>query len=134
MQIDNNGIFSFNEAYSHWSPEIFPGTTSSVQNGYLVTPFWDDVDIGGLDGGSIYYQVHIASGGNPASVQLINQVNDFIQTVRDDNFTGVWMLVTMWDHVHPFPHGVNTDPAFFPDVNEVSVILSEILREHPAFS
>ena len=110
--------------YSHWSPEVFPGTSSSVQNGYLVTPFWDDVDISGIDGGSIYYQVHTATGGNAPSLQLLDQVNSFINTVEGDNFTGVWMLVAMWDQVHPYPHGILPDPSISPDVNEVCSIHS----------
>ena len=118
MQIANNGIFSFNEVYSHWSPEIFPGISSSVRNSYLVTPFWDDVDIGGPDGGSIYYQVHTQSSGDP-SVALLSQVNTFIQNVTNDNFTGVWVLVAKWDQVHPYPHGTFPDTILYPDVSEV---------------
>ena len=120
MQIGNNGIFSFNEAYSHWSPELFPGTTSSVQNGHLIAPFWDDVDISGIDGGMIYYQVHTATGSNTTSLQLLSQVNNFINTVENGSFTGVWMLVAMWDKVHPYPHGILPDSSITPDVNEVS--------------
>ena len=119
LQIANNGIFSFNEVYAHWSPEPFPGISSSVENGYLITPFWDDVDISGVDGGSIYYQVHTASNNNPPSMELLNQVNTFIQTVENVNFTGVWMLVAMWDEVHPYPHGISPDLSLYPDVNEV---------------
>lgn len=119
LQIANNGIFSFNEAYSHFSPEIFPGFSSSVQNGHLIAPFWDDVDIGGIDGGSIYYQVHTTTGGNVPSQQLLDQVNSFINTVENSNFVGVWMLVAMWDQVHPYPHSILPDPSIVPDVNEV---------------
>ena len=121
MQIANNGIFSFNQAYSHWAPEPFPGTSSTVQNSHLVTPFWDDVDISGEDGGSIYYQVHTSTAGNPQSVELLDQVNGFIQSGWNSEFVGVWMLVAVWDEVHPYPHGTFPNPTVFPDVLEVGI-------------
>ena len=85
-----------------------------------MTPYWDDVDISGPGGGSIYYQVHDTSENNLGSMTLLGQVNDFIQGVEDSNFTGVWMLVAMWDQVHPFPHGSFPDPSpIYPDVDQV---------------
>ena len=120
LQVANNGIFSFIEEFSHWDPEAFPGDSTSVQNRYLVTPFWDDVDISGPGGGSIYYQVHEASGDNPGSLSLLEQVNDFVQAVENSSFVGTWMLVAMWDQVHPYPYGTSPDPSpIYPDVDQV---------------
>ncbi|CAI8033001.1 Low-density lipoprotein receptor-related protein 6, partial [Geodia barretti] len=124
--IANNGIFSFNEEYAHWSPELFPGTSSSVVNGYLVTPFWDDVDISRPDGGSIYYQVHDAAGNNSGSIALLGQVNDFIQaSVENSSFSGVWMLVAMWDQVLPY-FGFSDDD----DVDEMNSFQAIIVTDH----
>ena len=86
-----------------------------------MTPFWDDVDISGADGGSIYYQVHTSTAGNPQSVELLDQVNGFIQSGWDSEFVGVWMLVAVWDEVHPYPHGTFPNPTVFPDVLEVGI-------------
>lgn len=69
------------------------------------------------------------TGDNAPSNQLIGQVNDFINAVQDDTFTGVWMLVAMWDHVHPYPHGILPDPNINPDVNEVGAYIGIVLAE-----
>ena len=80
-----------------------------------MTPFWDDVDISRPDGGSIYYQVHDTAGNNSGSIALLGQVNDFIQaSVENSTFSGVWMLVAMWDQVLPYAFGFSD-----PDVDQV---------------
>lgn len=118
FQIANNGIFSFDEPYSSFSPEAFPGTSAAVQNSHLVTPFWDDTDIS--EEGSIYYETH-SSGSNVKSNELLQNVSSFISTVKGVEFYGSWMLVGMWDEVHPYPHGSASDfdMILYPDLSEV---------------
>ena len=90
-----------------------------MRNGYLVTPFWDDIDISG-GGGSVYYQVF--TSGNGSDSTNVNTVNAYINSVHgDSNFTGTWMLLVKWDHVSPYPHGSFQSPIFFPDIYEVTL-------------
>lgn len=112
---------SFGEAYSHWSPEIFPGVSASVQNGFLIAPFWDDVDISG-GGGSVSYQTFLSNDSNDElTVINFNSVNSYVNSVHGDgNFTGAWMLVAYWDHVSPYPHGIFPSPIIYPDIFEVT--------------
>lgn len=55
----------------------------------------------------------------------------FISTVEGVEFYGSWMLVCMWDKVHPYPHGSATDITviFFPDVYEVCKCLLTIFSQ-----
>lgn len=120
MQVATNGILSFGEAYNSYEPETFPGVSTGVQNGYLIAPFWDDVDISG-GGGSVYYQTFSSEDtDNPLTNTNLNAVNSYINSVHgDNNFAGVWMLVAHWDQVSPYPHGSFQSPIIYPDIYEV---------------
>ena len=119
IQIATNGILSFGEAYSHYTPEIFPGVSTSVQNGLLIAPFWDDVDISG-GGGNVSYQTFSSSDEDVVTTDNLNTVNSYVNSMHGDgNFTGAWMLVASWDHVSPYPHGSFQSEIFFPDIFEV---------------
>ena len=50
------------------------------------------------DGGNIWYEVH----NDTSSAALLTQVNEFIQTQQQNNFTGTWMLVAEWNNVPEF--------------------------------
>ena len=78
------------ESFISYLPRLFP-----VGSLYLVTPFWDDVDISrGI--GNISYQVY--STGSP----LLDTVNTIISYEENINFSGHWMLVAEWDSVPEF--------------------------------
>lgn len=116
---------SFDEpVYSH-TPSPLPTNRNGIQNVFLVAPFWDDIDI--RRAGNIFYEVHAAFSGNADSLNLLSQVDTYIQRSTGRTFFGSWMVIAQWDMVHPWPHGeVNPDPFllfFLPDYIQVSIAL-----------
>ena len=95
-QVSNNGLFSFNEVSSLFSPEIF----SSGSSRYIVAPFWDDANV--RDGGSIFYEIHSCTSFNARSVELLQRVSSLISEVEEVSFLGSWMLVGMWEDLPEF--------------------------------
>ena len=87
FQINTNGIISVNQPFLEYVPQLFP-----YQSLYLVTPFWDDVDIS-VGVGNISYQVY--STGSPS----LDTVNTIISDEENITFSGHWMLVAEWDGV-----------------------------------
>lgn len=119
IQVATNGLLSFGEAYSHYDPEPFPGTSTSVQNGHLIAPFWDDIDISG-GGGHVYYQTFSSDDSDSLTTTNLNAVNTYINSVHGDgSFEGTWMLVAHWDQVSPYPHGSFPSPILYPDIFQV---------------
>ena len=121
LQINTNGIMSFREPFYSPFPQVFPGTSSSISNAYLIAPFWEDVDI--RNAGDIYYETHDVN--NSRSSELLAQVSGFVSNQTGTSFSGTWMAVAFWDQVHPYPHGL--PPAFlqfligiYPDLYQVS--------------
>ena len=91
-----------------------------MQNGLLIAPFWDDVDISG-GGGSVSYQTFFSNDTDDLTATNFDAVNSYINSVHGDgSFDGLWMLVAYWDHVSPYPHGSFQSPVFYPDIYEVS--------------
>lgn len=64
-----------------------------------MAPFWSDVDIRLF--GRIQYEVHTIADGVQGSIDLIAQVNNYIYNSTETTFEGTWMLVALWDEVHP---------------------------------
>ena len=75
-----------------------------MRNLFLVAPFWDDVDLG--ISGNIFYEVHTNFTGNEDSIDLMSQVDSYIQGETGSDFHGRWMIVVLWERVHPWPHGI----------------------------
>ena len=107
------------------SPVLFPGLLSDTVAAYLVAPFWSDVDI--RRSGDILYGV-VKEGDSQEAVDLIMEVSNFVSNQTSDNFTGRWMLVAVWDQVHPYPHGVM--PAGSPEVLPLFPSSPFLLRLH----
>ena len=55
------------------------------------------------------YAVYSSLGAfNPQGRKILNQVNTYIRKQQPEGekmFTGRWILIAHWDHVHPSPHG-----------------------------
>ena len=85
-----------------------------------MAPFWDDVDT--ILEGDIFYEVHSTASGYPDSLNLMSQVDSYIQGETGGDFSGTWMLVAHWDRVHPWPHGDTGDSEMYPDIVAVSMI------------
>ena len=57
------------------------------------------------------------------STMNLDAVNAYVNSVHGDgSFNGVWMLLAMWDHVSPYPHGSFQSPILYPDIYEVDLI------------
>lgn len=76
-----------------------------------MAPFWSDVDL--RVAGNVFYQVVTQRASQEAN-NVLTQVSDFVSNRTNDDFSGTWMLVVMWDQVHPYPHGDN--PRRYPQV------------------
>ena len=105
-KVNENGAISFANPWPYSSPSRFPTSWYWTRNQYVVAPFWSDNDI--RRSGSVHY-ANITLGDSNHGDELINTVSKFIQHQNDEaaqqSFTGQWMLVAHWDHVHPYPHG-----------------------------
>ena len=100
----NNGLLSFDSPYGSFSNRPFPSTLSSR---YLVAPFWDDADTR-FDSGLVSFVIY-------ESGYVLDYVSAFLRRTNPSNFQGTWMMITLWEAIHPFP-------AFF--TSEVSENLS----------
>lgn len=72
-----------------------------------MAPFWSTNDI--RISGSVRYTTlnrqSLSNGENEIEL-FFEMVNKYIRTTSEDkNFSGSWMLIARWDHVHPYPHG-----------------------------
>ena len=91
-----------------------------MQNGLLIAPFWDDVDISG-GGGTVSYHTFSSADSDPLTTDNFDLVNTYVNSVHGEgDFVGTWMLVAHWDQVSPYPHGSFPSPILFPDIFEVS--------------
>ena len=91
MQVNNNGIISFDGAVSSFTPESFP----LQNNRALIAPYWADVDTRGT--GTVYYRE--------------SQDTDLLRRARDDifmafsgriRFQPVFLFIATWDRVGYF--------------------------------
>ena len=120
FQVGNNGIVSMGREFPHHNAAPFPTELADTFYTYAAAPFWGDADT--RKAGEVYYEVHAT--GTPASDDLINQVNAFLQTEEGVMFAGNWMLVVHWDAVHPWPHGKpgSTNPVLEAVRASISVL------------
>lgn len=68
----------------------------------MAAPFWADIDT--RSAGSVSYEVH-ERGFNEGSNAVLERISGFISAKMNVNFTATWMLLALWDRVHPYPHG-----------------------------
>ncbi len=92
-----------------------------------MAPFWADVDL--RLAGSIQYEVHSSNSGPAGSVQLLQNVSDFVSRKVDVDFNGTWMIVVSWEQVHPWPHGSPALGIFYPDSPSVSLTVIKVSRK-----
>ena len=92
MQVNSNGVISFQDRFTTFSPQLFPRVVTSGL--VLICPFWDDVNIN--NGGTIYYNHNATTSGNRLKiVQLIQQAFGY-------DFNPTRISVATWDHVRPY--------------------------------
>ena len=115
LQVGSNGLLSFRSRINPFTPSLFP-TTNFVRNGFVVAPFWSDVDA--RIAGCIQYQVFDPVSDNAT----ISEVSSYISQATNKSFSGVWMLVAEWRDVHPYPHGSRN--PFQLDTNQEAIVNS----------
>ncbi len=87
MQVNNNGLLSFLQGVSQFTPEAFPLTGGQK----LIAPFWADVDTGGT--GTVWFRTTTDSG-------LLARARDEVTAFFDqDDFSPAYLFVATWDHV-----------------------------------
>lgn len=105
MQVNTNGILSFNAPSRHFSRTPFPlaSQTALHSDTYnIIAPFWGDVDTTNNESGRIWYRQ------TTDRRQLSQASRDVLQHFRlyPDvdlrNFNPLVMVVVTWDHVGYF--------------------------------
>ncbi len=115
-------------------PNDFPTRSIWTRQRNVIAPFWSDNDIR-LEGVVRYTSYcnisnHPECNHNTDTYQpLLDVVNRYIQNdvVAEGNFfVGNWMLIAQWDHVHPSPHGNETQNMGFSnlELNKVCGLLN----------
>ena len=103
-------MISFDKPWKFSYPDRFPPEYFWTREGIIVAPFWSDNDIRkeGAVRYATYCREHQGCVTSPEGDKLLDEVNEFVQRFIKEGeppFTGTWLLVAHWDHVHPSPHG-----------------------------
>ena len=111
--MNENGVISFEKPWKYSYPNRFPTKHYWSRQGQVIAPFWSDNDI--RKTGAVHYVAYSLKNGDETSPGkiLLDIVNRNVQKVSD-KFTGRWLLIAHWDHVHPNPHG-DDDHRGIPD-------------------
>lgn len=99
MQVNNNGVISFNALVSQFTPEAFPLTDGRA----FVAPFWADVHNGIR--GEIYYR-------ESTDPELLRRASKDIRKHFKDmsSFSATWVFIVTWEEV-TFYGGSSTTPV-----------------------
>lgn len=103
-----NGIISFDREFALNSPENFPSLDGDVYFGYLVAPYWSNIDT--RRAGTVRYETY-RRGDSEASDKQMGVVTDFLSDEENIDLVGEWMLLASWENVHPYPHGDSAELA-----------------------
>ena len=111
MQVNNNGVLSFDAPVMAYTPEPLPISGSRV----LLSPYWADVDTRPDNGGAVFYR----SSTDPT---LLNNARDQIRAafpVEFSTFTPTYLFIATWDHVGYYNR--QTDKVYPPTVTSCAV-------------
>ena len=89
--MNNNGLLSFLESVSQYTPDKFP-----LPDRKLIAPFWADVDTSGT--GVVWYR-------NTTQAALLERFMTGPQI--QDGFTPSYLFIATWDHVGYYASNVN---------------------------
>ena len=104
MQVNENGVISFDRPWRYPYPDRFPTKHYWSRQELAIAPFWSDNDI--RKAGAVRYVAYGSRAGDKTTKgeMMLHKVNQYVKRA-DEEFTGKWLLVAHWDHVHPSPHG-----------------------------
>lgn len=92
MQVNSNGVLSFDDSFTDWRPREFPFDSPP-----LIAPFWHDFNP--ALGGQISYRVTHYSDDLLCLHRLLLSIN--IENI-DEDFYPEQIFVATWDRVMPF--------------------------------
>ena len=101
LQINNNGVLSFGNPMTGFTPQPIPIPGIGVPP--FLSPYWADVDTRPIDGGFVYYR-------NSTDQALLDQASNHIRAVFPNTFstfTSTWLFIATWDGVGYY--SLNTD-------------------------
>ncbi|NXS59617.1 TECTA protein, partial [Brachypteracias leptosomus] len=87
LQVNNNGVISFDTRVSQYTPEPFPLADGRP----FVTPFWADVD--NVRGGDIFYR---QSTQRDLLETITRDINRYFPNLP---YVASWAFVATWEHV-----------------------------------
>ncbi|XP_048450359.1 sushi, nidogen and EGF-like domain-containing protein 1, partial [Rhincodon typus] len=87
LYVNNNGVVSFRDAVSQFTPNTFPLADGRP----FIAPFWGDVDT--RNGGEIYYR----QSSEPRLLQRASA--DINRHAPSLQFQAQWVFVATWDRV-----------------------------------
>ena len=90
MQVNNNGLLSFLQGVSLFTPEPFPLSG----NQRVIAPYWADVDTRGT--GTVWFRITTNSS-------LLARARDEIAAfLNQEEFSPAYLFIATWDHVGYF--------------------------------
>jgi len=96
IQVNNNGIISFENSFSTFNPIRFPGNATNV----LIAPYWADVDTRENGSGNVFYRETI-------DLTLLQRATREIWDGLSVSFSPSHLFIATWDSVGH--HDRNTD-------------------------
>ena len=91
MQVNNNGIISFESSFSQFNPSRFPRFAGNE----LIAPFWADADTRENGSGTVFYR----ETTNPA---LLQRASREIQDGLLVSFSPSHLFIATWDSIGYF--------------------------------
>ena len=108
MQVNENGLFSFNEPFFFSHPNQFPTDNIHSRLRNVVAPFWSDNDIR-KNGTVRYVGINIRYPLNLTHDHENHLISVVLAHLRktgaigiEQEFQPTWMIVAQWDKVPPF--------------------------------
>ena len=92
MQVNNNGVISFQRPFSAYIPVPFPLNGTDV----LIAPYWSDVDTSSENGGTVWYR---ESNAQEDITRAHDDIRAAYREARDSNFAPCSVFIATWDHV-----------------------------------
>ena len=103
MQVNNNGIISFESSFSSFIPRSFPVSSNPGFGLQLVAPFWADADTRGSGRGTVFYR-------QTTNFTLLQRASTEIQDGLSVSFFPSHLFIATWDSISFFGFG-----GFGPD-------------------
>ena len=92
VQVNNNGIISFENSFSDFTPSRFPRAGTAR---HLIAPYWADVDTSGGGRGTVFYR-------QTTSFNLLQRASREIQDGLSVTFFPSHLFISTWNAVDYF--------------------------------